>query len=256
MKITYWIAGLLIVLTVLINLTRPSEPTSVANFPLQSSVIEKKLFYDWPRAFELIDEITAKYGRSIWDEPQKIPKPLLEEIKSSHVWQGYLPQILDHSANDAPWFEKISKGEVWRLFTPALLHIELYHLAFNLFWLIVLGRLLEERMGAWKYLLITLIFGIGSNTAQYLMSGMFFLGYSGVVCGLFGFIYVNRKSIPYPLPNSLFTATFIFIFGMAALEAGSILLRSSYSFSIANTAHISGLLLGLITARFFQHEQA
>ena len=68
-------------------------------------------------------------------------------------------------------FGKIRQGEVWRLFTPVLLHGGILHLLFNMAWVWMFGRLIEQRLGSFKYLFLSIIVGVISNVAQYLMSG-------------------------------------------------------------------------------------
>jgi len=107
-----------------------------------------------------------------------------------------------------------------------------------------------ERAGWAKYLILTLLFGIVSNTAQYLMTGLHFLGYSGVISGLFGYAYMDqRHGMHYPLVPLLFTVTFVFIFGVALLETISLFSPLKMSWGIANTAHITGLLSGLLAGK-------
>ena len=105
------------------------------------------------------------------------------------------------------FFEKIRQGEVWRLFTPCLLHFDFLHILFNMAWLWILGKQIEERIH-WKKLgLLILIVGIVSNTAQYLVSGPSFLGFSGIVVGMAGFIWMRQRNAPwegYPLSRIVF----------------------------------------------------
>ena len=260
MKISYVLAAVMVALTFLINITRHTVPPYLEgtpiSVPLQASPIEKELYYDWPSVYEKIDYLNKRYGESVWEHLEEIPAAYQKELVSTPVWQGFLPQILGYHLPPAPWFEKISQGEVWRTFTPALIHTDLWHLVFNLFWLIALGRLVEERTGWAKYLLLTLLFGILSNTAQYLMTGLHFLGYSGVISGLFGYAYMDKKhGTLYPLAPSLFTVTFVFIFGVALLETISLFSPLKMSWGIANTAHITGLLSGLIAGQLLPSKE-
>lgn len=252
--ITYGIAILLVLITIGINFTRHSVPPelqgTIIALPLEASPIEREFFIDWPKPYVLVDEVTETFGREIWNHPQAIPQATLKEIATTPIWQGFLPNFLGYDLPKAPLFEKVSQGEFWRLFTPALLHSELFHLAFNLFWLIALGRVVEGKIGGFKYLLLTLILGIFANVAQYLMTSLRFLGYSGVIAGLFGFAYSQQKSgIFYPFPPSLYKAIFIFIFGVAALETLFLFSPIRFSLGIANTAHVAGILLGIFLGK-------
>ena len=94
------------------------------------------------------------------------------------------------------WLPEIQRGELWRLFTPALLHFGFIHLLFNMLWLKDLGSLIETRLGS-RYLLLLLAgIALGSNLAQYWWSGPNFGGMSGVVYGLFGFVWIRGKLDP------------------------------------------------------------
>ncbi|CCB89927.1 rhomboid protease glpG [Simkania negevensis Z] len=153
-------------------------------------------------------------------------------------------------------FIKLRQGEVWRLITPCLLHGGFLHILFNMLWLWLLGRQIEERIKLWQYLLITLIIGIVSNAAQYLMSGPLFIGYSGIITGLAGFIWMRQRQAPwegYPLNRGTLIFLMVFIFGMLALQVISfILMRTGaveFPMNIANTAHITGAIVGALLGR-------
>ncbi len=93
----------------------------------------------------------------------------------------------------APFHPDPERGAVAPLPLPASSTSELLHILFNMLWLWYLGRPIEQRIGPSRYLLLTLATGIGANTIQYLMSGPFFVGYSGIVMGLAGFIWMQRE---------------------------------------------------------------
>lgn len=157
--------------------------------------------------------------------------------------QGYLGE---------PVFTQILDGQVWRLITPIFMHADFLHILFNMMWLWVLGRQVEERLGLSKYLILTLIAAIISNTAQYLMSGPFFIGYSGVVCALAGYIWIRQKVAPwegYPIPRSTMIFLFIFIVGMVGVQIVSFIFTytgiAKLPNLIANTAHIAGGITGI-----------
>ncbi len=160
------------------------------------------------------------------------------------------------AAVEGPLFTQIGKGQIWRLFTPCLLHKDLLHILFNMLWLWYLGRPIERRIGPFRTLLLTLIGGIASNTLQYLMSGPLFIGYSGVITALAGFIWMRERIAPwegYPLNRATIFFLLLFILAIFVLQLVSFFIQisTSYSFApnIANTAHIGGAVIGALLAR-------
>ena len=105
-------------------------------------------------------------------------------------------------------------GQLWRLFTPALLHFSPLHLLFNVMWLWIFGNEIEYRRGSWRLLGIILLTAAASNFAEYWLDvglnwehGRFvsetgvqpsptFGGLSGVNFGLFGFIWIRARLLP------------------------------------------------------------
>ena len=133
---------------------------------------------------------------------------------------------------------------------------ELIHILFNMLWLWMLGRQVEERIKKWQYISVSLIIAIASNTAQYLMSGPLFIGYSGVICGLAGFIWMRQRKAPwegYPLQKGTLIFLAVFILAMMGLQVASfVLIRfniAEFDMNIANTAHIVGALTGIVLGR-------
>lgn len=243
----------------------PNAPnTAVLN--IVSSPIDKTLLYDYPQFYELVDRFIRFYGYEGLENTRDLPseaQALLKKIERTPFWQGFyhlalsenFPKLFEGNLG-APLFEKIGEGQIWRLFSPALLHGDIFHLFFNMLWLIVLGKQIEQRMSKGRYLLFILIAGVFSNTAQYLMSGPNFVGFSGILCAMLTFIWVRQQQAPwegYQLDRLTISFMLIFIIGMALLQALSFFLEKFFELgispNIANTAHLSGALIGLLLGR-------
>ncbi|MGK5594824.1 MAG: rhomboid family intramembrane serine protease [Parachlamydiaceae bacterium] len=247
------------------ELTSPKPPSFLPAWPLTalvSSPINSILMFDWPKTYELIADFANQYGMETLQQYQELPraaKELLQDIQHTPYWQGLYDRMIEITASNnpsplfnTPLFEKIQQGEVWRLFSPILLHADILHLLFNMLWLFVLGKQIEEKVGPTKYVLFILIAAGLSNTAQYLMTGPNFLGFSGVLCAMLTFIWIRQKRAPwegYQLQRSTFLFILIFVFGMFTLQSLAFALElyttHSMGVSIANTAHLSGLMIGL-----------
>ena len=138
--------------------------------------------------------------------------------------------------------EILGQFQIWRLFTPSLMHGGLFHLAFNLWCLWALGNGMEWKLGPTQLLLLILGVGVGSNLAQYYygQSG-YFLGASGVIYGLLGFVWMKGRFDPgfgLALPRN------IVIYMLAWLVLGYLFPRLGF----ANACHTAGLLLGMAGA--------
>ena len=92
---------------------------------------------------------------------------------------------------------EIRHGQVWRLFTPMFIHFDILHIVFNMLWLRDLGSMIEGRQGSWPLILLVLVIAPCSHVAElYLGHTMLFGGMSGVVYGLFGYIWLRGKFDP------------------------------------------------------------
>jgi GlpG protein len=142
-----------------------------------------------------------------------------------------------------PLAESLQQGQVWRLFTPMLIHFGILHLAMNGLWYWELGRRIELRQGRWYLLGLTLLFSGFSNVIQYLFSGpSLFGGLSGVLYGLLGHIWLFQWLAPTPayrMPRGVLVMMLIWL--LLCLSG----LVSLLGFGdIANGAHVGGLLVG------------
>lgn len=234
--------------------------------PILFSPIYKELIYDYPKAYELVDKLVMTYGIEALKQPETLPqgaKDLINQLQNTPYWHGFYEKLVIHLKNpDTPWdfsapmFEKIKHGEFWRIFTPILLHSDLFHLLFNMIWLIILGKQIEQRVGKMRYLLFILIAGGISNTAQYLMSGSNFLGFSGVLCAMIMFIWMRQKKAAwegYLLQRGTMAFIAFFVLFMLFLQLVSfffgVYTDTTMPLSIANTAHIMGALTGYWLAK-------
>ena len=84
-------------------------------------------------------------------------------------------------------------GQLWRPLTSCLLHGNVLHLVFNLYWLWIFGAMLEGVFSSARMFCIVILLAVGSSLAQYALSGPG-IGLSGVVYGLFGLLWVLRRS--------------------------------------------------------------
>ncbi len=148
------------------------------------------------------------------------------------------------------FFRPINEGPLWRVISPIFLHGSIFHLFLNVTWLFFFGSVVEEKIGSFRYILLIFIVAAFSNTAQYWVSGPYFLGISGVLMGLVGFIWARRRIESWPIPKATLLMVTWIIFLMATLEGGFLILErlkiASFSTHIANTAHLVGALTGFI----------
>lgn len=232
----------------------------------QFTPIQAKLLFDEPKSLEPIFVTLEKYQQKKIDKAQAIldVRSQVKTFSDAKEWEGYFP-ILVNLLNDNlatnlvknPSFASISHGQYWRVFSPAILHINFLHLLFNMLWVWVLSRPVEERIGALKLIVLSLVIAAFTNVAQYLMSGAYFMGYSGVIMGLAGFSYMREKIAPwegYPMSSSIAAFLLIFVLGLTAVQIvtffATVITGSSYFLPIANTAHIVGAIVGAVLGRF------
>jgi membrane associated rhomboid family serine protease len=132
----------------------------------------------------------------------------------------------------------VAEGEWYRLITSGFLHAGLLHIGFNMFLLLVLGRLLEPALG----------------TARFLV-----LYFASMLAGSFGALVLDPNALTYGASGAVFGlagATFIIARGrgMEALagEIGFLILFNlAWSFiypHISIGGHIGGLIGGIVCA--------
>lgn len=243
-----------------------SLETPLPAVPFYDSALKKEGLYDYPHAYEIIDNLIEKVGiENLQNAKTLSPEgmSLLLEYQHTPFWKGFYERVVNYIKDstpifpiEAPLFEKIRAGEWWRLISPAFLHADIFHILFNMIWLVILGKQLEQRMGSLRYLIFILLSAVITNTAQYLMSGANFIGFSGVICAMITFVWMRQRHNPwegYLLLPSTFNFVLFFIFLILTIQFVSFLAEITYNQAvsppIANTAHFTGLLLGILLGK-------
>ena len=143
------------------------------------------------------------------------------------------------------------ENQWWRLITPMFLHFSFAHLAFNCLWIYVLGEKIERVDGKLTFTLIIILTGVFSNLLQYFWtSSSLFGGLSGVIYGMLGYCLVMEMESNYDkygLPPGLY------LFMIAWLILGFLGILDLFGFgSVANFAHLGGMLSGLMFAMIYK----
>lgn len=140
--------------------------------------------------------------------------------------------------------EAVWHGEVWRFCLSPLVHMDLVHLWFNLFWLAHFGQAIERRFGSMRVALLYVLVALGSGTPEFLLANGG-LGLSGVVFGFFGFVLATRHAGD-PLGKCLDGLT---ILRLIAWFLVCLAVPESDDFAVANIAHGGGLVFGYLLGR-------
>lgn len=144
----------------------------------------------------------------------------------------------------APSVIDIFKGSYWGLISSNFLHIEFWHIGFNLYWIWVLGKKIEFECNKPYFILLILSAALISSLSQLSFSNSTGIGLSGIAYALFGFIYIKSKSneaYQNYLDNKIASLFFIW------LIVGIILTKAKIV-AIGNAAHVGGLLWGMLLA--------
>jgi GlpG protein len=204
-----------------------------------------------------------------WDRPLWLQRPLTFTLITTSVLVAIFSSLGDTSEasvqslliasfrREGAWIlwdglAQIEQGQVWRLVTPIFIHFGFLHLLFNMVMLFDLGGAIEARRGSLRLLVLVLVLAILSNVAQYyyghitldgwrprLERSPLFGGMSGVLYGLFGYIWMKSRFEP-DLGLMMHPQT------VAFLLAWFFLCMTGLVGPIANVAHAAGLVGGIL----------
>jgi GlpG protein len=174
---------------------------------------------------------------------------MLVYLQAPVSWLAQLTYTpFSRSGDNIQFYE--TSGQYWRFITPTFIHFGWLHIVFNSLWLWDLGSRVERVMGSVNMLLLFLVIALVSNVAQFVFGGpSVFGGMSGVVYGLLGFCWVGPLLQPswkiQPTPGIM-----LFMVGWLLLCVFGIIEVLGFG-SIANAAHVGGLLSGAILGGAF-----
>ena len=132
-------------------------------------------------------------------------------------------------------------GQYWRLITYQFIHGSVSHLFFNMYALVYLGLMIENKLGWKKFLFIYLMSGIcgGLVSLIFHQEGVM-MGASGAIMGLYGVFIalLTTKSFEAKATKALLVSTLIVSLLM--------LINGAFGKRIDNAAHIGGFVSGFI----------
>jgi membrane associated rhomboid family serine protease len=129
----------------------------------------------------------------------------------------------------------VANGDWWRLITSAFLHANLLHIAFNMYFLWLVGSAVEQALGRGRFLLVYFVSALaGSAGALVHTPTTPVVGASGALFGILGAALVLERQRNYVLGGSA-----------AALIVINLILGFTLS-NISIGGHIGGLIGGIL----------
>jgi len=140
---------------------------------------------------------------------------------------------------------RVWDGELWRLLTTVLPHGGILHLFFNCYALAILGTVTERALGSNRYFGLIILLALGASATQFLVHPNPSVGLSGVVYGLFGFLFAIRlyKDYARVVMTDSVMKQFIGWFVLCWI------LTYAAGWPIANYAHLGGLAVGWLVGK-------
>jgi rhomboid protease GluP len=138
-------------------------------------------------------------------------------------------------------------GQVWRLVSSIFMHLTFSHLFLNMYALVYIGLMIENKYGSWKTLSIYLMTGIASSLSSLVFHDerWISLGASGAIMGMFGafLALLLSRSFEKNATRALLISTLFLIAIM--------LVNGLSSVRVDNAAHIGGLIWGFLIGSIF-----
>ena len=143
----------------------------------------------------------------------------------------------------------LEDGEYYRLLTAMFMHFGIRHIMNNMLVLFVLGDNLERALGHVKYLIFYLLCGIGSNWVSMMAHPTDTMtvsaGASGAIFGVVGallYVVTANKGRLEDLSTRQLVIMIFFSLYLGYTSTG-----------VDNTAHLSGLVIGIVLAIILYH---
>ncbi len=183
-------------------------------------------------------------------------KPFLIKKITFLIIIMFIIEILSNALQDnkaiitlgAKSIPEITNGEYWRFLTCVFLHGNIFHLMLNLGGLYIFGKEVESIYGTFRFFLIFIFSAWGAGLTSYIFSDGIAIGASGAIFGILGslivFFYKQKEKITGA--NIKFRS--MYTVAIINIVLGFLLPR------IDNSAHVGGLVAGLIISWFLSPE--
>lgn len=136
----------------------------------------------------------------------------------------------------------VAYGQWWRIVTGGFLHVNLLHIAFNMYLLYLLGRILEPALGSVKFAVLYAVSLLtGSLGALIVSPHGLTVGASGAIFGLMGAVLLEARARQIP--------------ELQSWVAWLIVINLAFSFlfpDISWGGHVGGLIGGLLVTLVLQ----
>jgi membrane associated rhomboid family serine protease len=136
---------------------------------------------------------------------------------------------------------EIRRGQLWRLITSIFSHLDVLHLAFNIYWFWAFGTIVEKVYGHIRTVLLLVLFAVGPNSLDFAFA-QGGVGLSGVGYGLFGLLWVLSRRDDH-FRDAVDQRTVVLFIGWFVFCVATTL---THTWVVANVAHGVGALLGIL----------
>lgn len=169
---------------------------------------------------------------------------------SVYIAQTARPEIVQQGSNF--WVRIMNERQYYRVFTGMFLHADVRHIANNMLMLYVVGSMIEDIIGHWKYLFAYLAGGIAAGIASCLYYWsknlpIYSIGASGAVFAVTGIFAVWLLTTPDKRADMSPARLFLFAF-LILYELGVFQFFSGSESNIDYAAHAGGFLFGTVYA--------
>lgn len=170
-------------------------------------------------------------------------QPKMGYILAGAIVVAYIAQVITSKSLDSGWAvdqfavsrPAVAQGEWWRLITSGFVHLGLIHLAFNAYFLYVMGSILERRVGAWGTAAV-FMGGVVGGSAAVVITNSAAAGASGGAYALMGAMVIDLLLQRRPVFSS----------AVGRLLGMNLLLSVVLIRSVSLAGHIGGLIGGCL----------
>jgi membrane associated rhomboid family serine protease len=144
----------------------------------------------------------------------------------------------------APSSTDIFDGSYWGLISSNFLHVDLWHIGFNVYWLWIFGKKIEFESKNAFYVFLILSSAFVSSVIQLSFADSTGIGLSGIGYSLFGYILIkSRTEVAY---KDFLDKRTIMLFLLWLVLC--ICLTQFKLWEVGNAAHVGGLIWGMFLA--------